>query len=51
MMDISECICGMLGYKESLGFSKGTYERYLNDFGRYFSGVGHTGFTPEAVLV
>ncbi len=50
MMEISECIRGMLGYKESLGFSRRTYESLLNDFGRYFSGVGHTEFTAEAVL-
>lgn len=50
MMDISGCIRGMLEYKESLGFSRRTYESYLNDFGKYFSEAGHTGFTPETVL-
>lgn len=50
MMNLHEYIHGMLGYKESLGFSRKTYESYLNDFGKYFSGAGHTDFTAETVL-
>lgn len=50
MMDISRCISEMLEYKESIGFSRKTYERYLDDFKRYFSGVGHTSFAAETVL-
>ena len=50
MMDISECIREMLGYKESLGFSRRTYKSFLNDFRRYFSGAGHTEFTAGTVL-
>ena len=49
MMDLHEYIHGMLDYKESLGFSRKTYESYLNDFGKYFSGAGHTDFTAETV--
>ena len=50
MMDISECIREMLGYKESLGFSRRTYKSFLNDFRRYFSGAGHTAFPAGTVL-
>lgn len=49
MMDLHEYIQGMLDYKESLGFSRKTYESYLNDFGKYFFGAGHTDFTAETV--
>ena len=35
-MNISEYAEGMLGYKESLGFSKGTYYYYIKDFCDYF---------------
>ncbi|MDD2502473.1 MAG: tyrosine-type recombinase/integrase [Clostridia bacterium] len=50
MMDLPECVQEMLGYKESLGFSRKTYESFLNDFKNYFSMVGHTEFMEETVL-
>lgn len=50
MMDLHECIYGMLSYKESLGFSRKTYGSYLNDSGKYFPGAGHTDFTAETIL-
>lgn len=49
-MVISKHIHGMLCYKESLGFSRKTYEAYLKDFDRYFSEAVHTDFTAETVM-
>ena len=36
-MNISEHAEGMLSYKESLGFSRNSYDYYLRDFCDYFS--------------
>lgn len=41
-MNISNCINGMLEYKESLGFSKDTYEYFLKDFCKYFIENGYS---------
>lgn len=49
-MNLPEYIQGMLEYKESLGYSRKTYESYLKDFQRYFMEAGHDAFTEEAVL-
>ena len=49
-MNLPEYIRGMLEYKESLGYSRKTYESYLKDFQRYFMEAGHDAFTEEAVL-
>ena len=48
-MNISNCINGMLEYKESLGFSKDTYEYFLKDFCKYFIENGYSQFTEETV--
>lgn len=37
MINLPEVIQEMLSYKESLGFSRKTYENYLSDFNKYFS--------------
>ena len=50
MNNLPETIQEMLSYKESLGFSRKTYESYLSDFNRYFSHGGHNDFTAETVL-
>lgn len=50
MINLPECITGMLDYKEILGFSRRTYEGYINDFQKYFTMAGHTEFTAETVL-
>ena len=49
-MNISDCISQMLEYKESLGYSRSTYELYLADFKRYFEKTGAEEFTAESVL-
>lgn len=49
-MNLPECIQEMLEYKESLGYSRGTYESYLKDFQTYFGKAGHAAFTEETVL-
>ena len=36
MINLPEVIQEMLSYKESLGFSRKTYENYLSDFNKYF---------------
>ena len=46
-MNISDCISQMLEYKESLGYSRSTYELYLADFKRYFEKTGAEEFTAE----
>lgn len=48
-MNISNCVNGMLEYKESLGFSKDTYEYYLKGFCKYFIENGYSQFTEETV--
>lgn len=48
-MNISEYAEGMLGYKESLGFSKGTYYYYIKDFCDYFKRNGYSQFTEDTV--
>ena len=48
-MNISNCINGMLEYKESLGFSKDTYEYFLKDFCKYFIENSYSQFTEETV--
>ncbi len=49
-MNLPEYIQGMLEYKESLGYSRKTYESYLKDFQRYFMEAGHDVFTEGTVL-
>lgn len=49
-MNLSEHIRGMLEYKESLGYSRQTYESYLKDFQRYFLEAGHDVFMEGTVL-
>lgn len=49
-MNISKMIQDMLKYKESLGYSRNSYESFLKDFERYFLEAGHTVFTEETVL-
>lgn len=50
MINLPEVIQEMLSYKESLGFSRKTYENYLSDFNKYFSHSGYNKFTAETVL-
>ena len=50
MINLPEVIQEMLSYKESLGFSRKTYENYLSDFNKYFSHGGYNKFTAETVL-
>ena len=40
----------MLSYKESLGFSRNSYDYYLRDFCDYFSQNDYSQFTEETVL-
>ena len=47
-MNISGCISQMLEYKESLGYSRSTYELYLADFKKYFETTGAEEFTYYA---
>ena len=49
-MNISKYADGMLEYKESLGFSRHTYEYYLMDFCSYFIEKGYSQFTEDTVL-
>ena len=49
-MNISEHAEGMLSYKESLGFSRNSYDYYLRDFCDYFSQNDYSQFTEETVL-
>jgi integrase len=49
-MNLPEYIRGMLEYKESLGYSKKTYECYLKDFQRYFLEADHDVFMEDTVL-
>lgn len=49
-MDLSKHVAGMLEYKESLGFSKNTYDYYLKDFCSYFEERGYSHFTEDTVL-
>ncbi len=49
-MNLPEYIRGMLEYKESLGYSRKTYESYLKDFQKYFTEAGHDAFTEDTVL-
>lgn len=49
-MNLPEYIRGMLEYKESLGYSRKTYESYLKDFQKYFTEAGHDVFTEDTVL-
>lgn len=49
-MNLPESIQRMLEYKESLGYSRKTYEDYLMDFQRYFISSGHETFTENTVL-
>lgn len=49
-MNLPEYIREMLEYKESLGYSRKTYESYLKDFQRYFMESCHDTFTESTVL-
>lgn len=49
-MNLPESIREMLEYKESLGYSRKTYESYLKDFQRYFMESCHDTFTESTVL-
>jgi integrase/recombinase XerD len=49
-MNLPEYIHGMLEYKESLGYSRNTYEGFLRDFQRYFLEAGYDEFTTATVL-
>ena len=49
MKSIWDYIHEMLAYKESLGFSRRTYEGYLNDFGRFSENSTDTFFSQSIV--
>lgn len=49
-MNITDCISQMLEYKESLGYSRHSYELYLADFARYFDQSGYDEFSAEAIM-
>lgn len=49
-LNLSESIQKMLEYKESLGYSRKTYEDYLMDFRRYFIRSRHETFPEDTVL-
>lgn len=44
-MNLSNYIEQMLVYKESLGYSRGTYEGFLKEFQAYFENAGFTEFS------
>ena len=48
MTDISILIEDMLAYKESLGFSRRTYEGWLRDFASYFTKEGIQEFSADS---
>lgn len=49
-MNLSDHIEQMLAYKESLGYSRSTYESFLKDFQTYFENAGFTEFSETTVL-
>ena len=50
MKNVWDNIQEMLRYKESLGFSRRTYEGFLNDFGRFSECHGELYFSEDVVM-